>query len=195
MTIKKGELIPEEDFEKIAAETPEGAKHCDTSKDPDGEYSKKNNRLKKLKGLHALNFIIMTGKAMGKSDRQIAEEVGCHSDTIRRHRNQMRNSEYVQDVFKSLWDFVPAFKQSLGYLAAKGDAFTTVKFFEGMGIWKQTAEVTHKVPKAEMQQKMVDSMRDILGVNMARPVGRPKNRVDGLVEDRSGGSVDSADEG
>ena len=175
---EKGELIPEEDFEKIAEMVPEGIKGQFKGAGKE-HYKTLNQRLAKLKGLNALHFIIGTGKAMGKKDSEIAKEIGCCAATVARHKKTLQNSDYMKEVFSSLWDFVPMFKQSLRYLAAKGDAFTTVKFFEGMGIWSKKEEITLKVSKTKMQEKMKQNIKDILGVNLS---AKPVNRIEGLIQ-------------
>lgn len=178
MKDEKGKLIPEEDFEKIAQEVPDGMKNRFKGS---GRvlYKTLNNRLAKLKGLNALHYLIMTKRAMGVSDRKIAEEIGCSANTIYRHGKDIKNSELVKMVFDSLWDLVPDFKNSLKYLAAKGDAFATIKFLEGMGILNPKQEIVHKIQKEELQKRFSESFKDLLGVDVNQPV----NRVAGVLSD------------
>ena len=141
------------------------------------DYRLQNKRLERLKGLKAIHSIIALGKIQGKSDKQIAEEVGCCEKTIQRERHKLQNSEYIKQAFCDLWDLLPLMNSGLKYNAMVGNPFTIVKFYEGMGIWNKHQEINVKITKEAQQKKFVENMKNAFGTGWDKPVNRLKDKL------------------
>jgi len=169
LLIEKAELISDAELEELARAIPKIIPKQDGKRQQG--YAGLNQRLAKMKQLNVLNWIVLTGKMRGMSDQAIAEKLGCCTDTVARHKRKIQKSEWLETVTSDLMDLEPLFRESLKVLALKADAYTTVKFYEGIGGFKPRQEVTVKVDKDEQIKRFADQIEKVLGVNI------PKSRL------------------
>jgi hypothetical protein len=119
---------------------------------------------KSLKSMNVAQYLILSGKISGKSDAEIARQLDCHECTVKRERQKLQSSEWMTTIMLNVLDLAPLFVESLRTLALKGDAFTTVSYFKGMGLFKDKHEITHKADPATQQKKFADRLDKTLGV-------------------------------
>ena len=167
---KKPDVISDEEMKEFAKTVPKGMLKMN-GKHQQG-YTGLNRRLANMKKLDALNWYIVKAKMQGKSDREIAEKLGCCADTIQKHKKRIQGSAWFEAVTSDLMDLEPEFRESLKYNAAKGDPYTTVAFYKGMQLFRDRAEITlGKIDKDEQIRKFKDQVEKVLGVSI------PKSRL------------------
>lgn len=155
--------IPEETFESLAKQVPEIIKKKSQGSKLNGTL---NTRLRKLKKLNVLHWLIMVGRIKGLKDYQIARMIGCHPQTIRDHGKKIGQEEWLQDMTEDMMDLAPLFRESMRMLLLNADAFATISFGKGMGILKEKSEITVKPDKEDQQKKYYERMKETLGLNV-----------------------------
>jgi hypothetical protein len=129
------------------------------------EYNNQATKFfKRLKGMKLIGYLIMCGKLKGQSDAEIAEELQCHESTISRHKKELQDSAFMDDIGLKVLDLANLGVEALRVNLIECNPFVTVKYMEGMGIWKKSHIIQHKSDPKTVQKKMAKQLEDTLGL-------------------------------
>lgn|GEM_PF-7042350 len=139
-------------------------------------------RLDKWKGFTAVQLMILEMKIANKSDKEIAEAMQCHPDTIKRHRHKYEKGVWFQEIGDTMVDFLPLAKMSLKKLLYEGNPIVTIAFFKGMGVWKDRHDIHHTADPKKLQADFVKRARGTLGIEAKEQLKEMGMDVDKPVE-------------
>jgi len=119
---------------------------------------------KKFKNMSVVQYLIMSGKILGKTDKEIAEKLDCHRNTISNERRKLESEEWYKDIGLGVLDMAPLGLEALRVNLMQANPIVTIAFFKGLGIWTDKHEVQHKSDPATLKKKFAERVEATLGL-------------------------------